>query len=260
MSLPITVGGHRFGFIRKPKYEGYGRRFALLPEHLENLPPVLDLSAGFGPVLDQGQLGSCTANAIAGAIQYDQIRQGIANFTPSRLFIYYGERAIEGTVGEDAGADIGDGIQVVSTLGAPPESDWGYADDPTTFTEMPPPTAYADGLKNLVTQSAAVPQDETQLKAVMNLGFPIAFGITAFPELESDEVMQSGILPMPADGEQPIGGHAIILKGWDDSLGVFGWRNSWGSKFGLNGFGTIPKSYVLNPALASRFFVIRAVA
>src|SRR5450631_3498884 len=104
---------------------------------LKKLPASVDLRPQCPPVYDQGQLGSCTANAIAGAVQFDEIRSGIApTWTPSRLFIYYNERALEGTVSADSGAQIRDGIKVIAKLGVCPESDWPY--DITKFTEKPP--------------------------------------------------------------------------------------------------------------------------
>src|SRR5215471_14135179 len=98
------------------------------PAHiLATLPPKVDLRPTCPPVYDQGQLGSCTANAIGGALEFDQIKQGEKNFTPSRLFIYYNERVMENSVDEDAGAMIRDGIKSVNKLGAPPEvPDWPY--------------------------------------------------------------------------------------------------------------------------------------
>ncbi len=79
----------------------------------------MDLRPECPSVYDQGQLGSCTGNGIAGAIEFDQKKQGTAEYTPSRLFIYYNERVIEGTVNQDAGAQIRDGIKAVVKLGAP---------------------------------------------------------------------------------------------------------------------------------------------
>jgi C1A family cysteine protease len=90
------------------------------------LPASVDLRSACPPIYDQGQLGSCTGNGIAGAIEFDQKKQGTKEFTPSRLFIYYNERVMEGTVPQDAGAQVRDGIKSVATLGAPPETDWSY--------------------------------------------------------------------------------------------------------------------------------------
>jgi C1A family cysteine protease len=100
------------------------------------LPPLVDLRSECPPIYDQGQLGSCTANGIAAAIEFDQHKKDRKEFVPSRLFIYYNERAIEGTVSQDSGAQIRDGIKSVATLGAPPESDWAY--DIKKFAQKPP--------------------------------------------------------------------------------------------------------------------------
>jgi len=87
-----------------------------------NLPPKVDLSKKCPPVYDQGQLGSCTANAIAAAIEFDQKKK----FIPSRLFIYYNERAMEGTIASDSGAQIRDGIKSVAKDGVCSEATWPY--------------------------------------------------------------------------------------------------------------------------------------
>src|SRR5215510_6651839 len=96
-------------------------------QFLMALPTSIDLTSKCPPVYDQGQLGSCTGNAIAAAVQFAREKQKLQpDFVPSRLFIYYGERVIEGSVESDSGAQIRDGIKVVAKLGAPPESDWPY--------------------------------------------------------------------------------------------------------------------------------------
>ena len=116
--------------------------------HLAKLPPKVDLRAQCPKVIyDQGQLGSCTGNAIACAIQFERLKQKLKpDFIPSRLFIYYNERAMEGTVDQDSGAEIRDGIKSVAQLGAPPETDWPYQID--EFAAKPPAKAYADALRS----------------------------------------------------------------------------------------------------------------
>src|SRR5690242_18162494 len=116
--------------------------YAAPVEMLAALPPSTDLRAGCPAVYDQGQLGSCTANAIAGAIEFDRLKQKLADFEPSRLFIYFNERTIEGTVGSDSGAQIRDGIKSVNKQGVCQDSDWPY--DITKFTQKPPAKAYSD--------------------------------------------------------------------------------------------------------------------
>jgi len=111
--------------------------FAAPVENLAALPAKVDLRPQCPKeVYDQGNLGSCTANAIAGALEFEQTKQGLKTFTPSRLFIYYNERVIEHTVNTDSGAQIRDGIKSVGSIGAPPETDWPY--DISKFAEKPP--------------------------------------------------------------------------------------------------------------------------
>ena len=93
---------------------------------LAKLSPKKSVQAGCPPVYDQGQLGSCTANAIAGAMQFEQKKQELTVFAPSRLFVYYNERDMEGTVNSDAGAQIRDGVKSVADLGVCPETEWPY--------------------------------------------------------------------------------------------------------------------------------------
>src|SRR5438445_13260812 len=108
------------------------------------LPTAVDLRPQCPPVYDQGQLGSCTGNAIAGAIEFERLKQKLTDFVPSRLFIYYNERVIEGTVRSDSGAQIRDGIKSVASQGVCPETEWPY--DITKFEQKPPSKAYADAL------------------------------------------------------------------------------------------------------------------
>src|SRR5271163_2558726 len=117
--------------------------YAAPVENMAALPPSKDLRPECPKtVYDQLTLGSCTANAIAGALEFEQIKQSLTIFIPSRLFIYYNERVMEGTVGTDSGAQIRDGIKSVGTIGSPPETDWPYNIE--EFAAKPPTKAYRD--------------------------------------------------------------------------------------------------------------------
>jgi hypothetical protein len=223
----------------------------------QGLPASVDLRSECPPVYDQGQLGSCTANGIAGAIQFDQAKQGTKDFTPSRLFIYYNERAIEGTVGQDSGAQVRDGIKSVSTLGAPPETDWPY--NIQEFAQKPPAQAYADAKQDLVSSYARVAQSITQMQGCLAAGYPFVFGFTVYESFESDTVAQTGIVPMPAAGEKVLGGHCVLAVGYDGTQRNFIIRNSWGPDWGLKGYCMMPFEYLLTANLASDFWTIRAV-
>lgn len=222
-----------------------------------DIPPKVDTRSVCPAVYDQGQLGSCTANAIGGAIEFDQKKQKSMEFVPSRLFIYYNERVIEGTVNQDAGAQIRDGIKSVAKAGAPPETDWPY--DITKFTNKPSDTAYSDAAKHLVTSYQRLVQELNTMRGCLASGYPFVFGFTCYESLESQQVAQTGVLPMPHATDKPIGGHAVVCVGYDDDERVFFVRNSWGSKWGQQGYFTMPYAYLTNPRLAADFWTIRSV-
>jgi C1A family cysteine protease len=224
----------------------------------KGLPASVNLTSKCPPVYDQGQLGSCTANGIAGAIAFDLKKQKRRGFTPSRLFIYYNERVVEGTVGQDAGAQIRDGIKSVATLGAPPETDWPYIED--KFAARPPAAAYADARKNLASRYYRVVQSLPQFKGCLAEGYPFVFGFTVYESFESQAVANSGVAPMPASHEKMLGGHCVLAVGYDDAKRVFICRNSWGKGWGKKGYFTFPYEYLTSANLASDFWTIRAIA
>jgi len=221
------------------------------------LPTTVDLRPQCPPVYDQGQLGSCTGNAIAGAIQFEQMKQGVANFTPSRLFIYYNERVIEHTVNSDSGAQIRDGIKVVAKQGAPPETDWLY--DITKFADKPPAAAYSDAAKNKVLSYQRVTRSLSQFKGCLASGYPFVLGFTVYDSFESTTVAQTGHVPMPQPGEQVAGGHAVVAVGYDDQNQWFIVRNSWADTWGMKGYFTMPYQYLLETNLSDDFWTIRMV-
>ena len=116
----------RYGWIRDlPDHRDF--MYSVPVATLQALPSSVDLRPHCPPVYDQGQLGSCTANAIAGALQFDEIKEHKnGHSTPSRLFIYYNERVIEGTVTSDSGAQLRDGVKTVAKQGICPEKVWPY--------------------------------------------------------------------------------------------------------------------------------------
>ncbi len=232
--------------------------FAAPQEVIAALPPRVDLRPQCPPVYDQGQLGSCTANAIGAAFQFSAMKQGVANqAAPSRLFIYYNERVLEGTVDSDSGAMIRDGMKVVNHQGAPPETDWPY--DIAKFREKPPQKAYDDGLQNQVTTYRRVTRDLNQMKGCLAAGYPFVFGFSVYESFESQDVARTGVVPMPHPGEQLLGGHAVLAVGYDDAQSRFIVRNSWGAGWGQAGYFTMPYAYLTQRSLSSDFWTIRLV-
>jgi C1A family cysteine protease len=234
--------------------------FAAAPAVLATLPPAVDLRPQCPKeVYDQGQLGSCTGNAIAGAIEFDEIKQKAADiFTPSRLFIYYNERVIEGTVNSDSGAQIRDGIKTVAKQGACHEQIWPY--DIAKFRTKPPKPAYTDGAKHTAVQYQRLIQSLTEMKGCLAAGYPFVFGFTVYESFESSSVAKTGVVPFPGSGEKVVGGHAVLGVGYDDTSQRFIVRNSWGPGWGMKGYFTIPYSYLTASNLADDFWTIRMVA
>ena len=222
------------------------------------LPPKVDLRGKCPAVYDQGQLGSCTANAIGAAFEFEQMKQDAKKmFMPSRLFIYYNERAMEGTVGEDAGAMIRDGIKSVVKKGVCPETEWPY--DIAKFTKKPAAQCYKDALNSQVTSYQRLVQSLNQMKGCLASGFPFVFGFSVYESFESAAVAKTGIVPMPGPKEKQLGGHAVMAAGYDDMSQCFIVRNSWGAKWGQKGYFTMPYAYLTNDNLATDFWTIRLV-
>lgn len=227
--------------------------------HLAALPKRVDLRSECPPVYDQGQLGSCTGNGIAAALQFERHKQHLLpDFIPSRLFIYYNERVIEHTVHSDSGAQIRDGIKSVSKTGFCPESMWAY--DISKFADQPPIQCYKEALKDKAVSYQRLIQNVNQMKGCLASGYPIVFGFTVYESFESDAVAATGKVPMPQSNEQVLGGHCVTAVGYDDQLQSFIVRNSWGEKWGDKGYCTMPYAYLSDPNLAADFWTIRLVS
>jgi C1A family cysteine protease len=231
---------------------------------LAKLPAKVDLTSKCPDVYDQGEIGSCTANAIGGAVEFDQMKQKLrAVFIPSRLFIYYNERAMENTVNDDSGAMIRDGIKSVSKQGVCPETMWPY--DPTPFpqnahlTKKPTRRCYTEALKHTAVEYQRVPRNLSQMKGCLASGYPFILGFTVYESFESEEVARTGKMPMPSPSEHVMGGHAVVAVGYTDKESRFRVRNSWGVDWGVNGYFTMPYAYLLDDNLSDDFWKITLV-
>jgi C1A family cysteine protease len=262
---------------------------------VRKLPAKTDLRAQCPPVYDQGELGSCTANAIGAAHEFDQLRQSAeskahgerpeeqsaesrahgeglgrqsatrhapcsmrpAPFIPSRLFVYYNERVMEGTVDEDSGAMLRDGVKSIAKQGVCPETQWPYV--LKKYRTRPGPECYRVGLKNQALTYYRVQQTLAQFQGCLAAGYPFVFGFSVYESFESAAVARTGKAPLPKRTEHLIGGHAVMAVGYDDAQKRFLVRNSWGAGWGLKGYFTLPYDYLLNKDLATDFWTIRLV-
>lgn len=224
-------------------------RDMLYTPRLKDLPPAeADLRPQMPPVYDQGQLGSCTGNAIAAAMEYERDRQGLSDFVPSRLFIYYNERALEGSVSSDSGAAIRDGIKVVNTDGVCPEPLWPY--DVGMFAVKPPKRCFVAAKKDRVAEYLAV-QTLGDLKDAIASNVAVVFGFTVYESFESPQVAQTGVMPMPTRGESTVGGHAVVAVGYSDPKSQVIVRNSWGASWGDRGYFYMPYQYMTGSRVSS---------
>lgn len=221
------------------------------PEERGILPESVDLRPGCPPIYDQGNLGSCTANAIAGHLDFNRKKQGEEFIFPSRLFIYYQERLLENSVESDSGASIRDSVKVVKKFGACPEQEWPYEID--MFTVEPHDFCYEDAVKYEDLTYLRILQDELSMKSCLAEGYPFVVGVSVYESFEKS----NGDVPIPKPSESLLGGHAICIVGYDKDYWIF--RNSWGTSFGNEGYGTLPKEYLLNPGLSRDSWSLRKV-
>ena len=218
------------------------------------LPTSIDLRENCSSIENQGALGSCTANALVGALEYLQIKDGRAATDLSRLFVYYNERAIEGTVSQDSGAMLRDGIKSLALLGVCAESLWPYAI--SRFAQRPPRACYSRALQHRITSYQRL-STLADMRNCLASGYPFVFGFTVYQSFESATLAKSGRVDLPRSGEAALGGHAVVAVGYDDRSRRFTLRNSWGSTWGMQGYFTMPYDYLADRNLSDDFWTVR---
>jgi len=224
----------------------YKRSFKLF------LPQKVDLRGFCSIVEDQGNLGSCSAQALAGNVELLDRKIDGEYSDVSRLFIYYNERKIEGAINEDSGAFIRDGIKTLAKDGVCSEKLLPY--NISQFAKQPSNECYLDALCRRISLYARLSGVADMLVCLAD-GYPVVFGIAVYESFETDEVAKTGVVPMPESDEVMLGGHAVLAVGYDMTEKRFIVRNSWGEGWGQKGYFTLPFKYV--EKLGSDFWTIR---
>ena len=220
-------------------------------------PNLVDLRNYCSPIENQGTLGSCTGQSIAGAIELLNKRGGRPTDI-SRLFIYYYERLILGTVNYDSGAYIRDGIKATNKYGASLESLWPH--DIRKFKNEPIAKAKTDALNRKVTRYERVNDFNGCIDAISN-GYPVVIGFHVYTSFMSATVARTGIMPYPnKNREKLLGGHAVLLVGYNKTNSTFIVRNSWGTNWGDRGYFYMPFQVIQNAAMSSDFWIIKSVS
>ncbi len=216
------------------------------------LPDAVDLRGNCSDIEAQGKLGSCTAQALAGNIEFLDKKADAAYTDVSRLFIYYNERVIMDTVEYDSGASLRDGIKTLKNDGACHETTWPYAI--SKFAKKPPTKCYIEAKKHLI-QSYHRLYTVSEMLTCLADGYPFVFGFTVYESFDSPKVKKTGIVHMPGKDEIALGGHAVMAVGYNRKKKRVLVRNSWGASWGRNGYFTMPFEYI--ERLAGDFWTIR---
>lgn len=204
------------------------------------LPNAHDLTAMFPPVMDQGPYGSCTAHAVTAAYRYNLINNDLPDLPLSRAQLYWDSGILEGNTG-DVGRQIRDVVKSLATKGVAREELWGY----DKIGQAPPSEIYLDAANQVALEYQRVAVDRESINTTMYIGHPLIVGVDVYSAFESDEVAETGIVPMPKFGQTPISAHSVLVGAFDLAWDTF--QNSWNTWWGLpgkKGFGKFPRGYL----------------
>lgn len=215
-----------------------------------NVNKIIDLRNNFTRVYDQGKIGSCSACALCSIFEYDDTN----GFKGSRLFLYYNERLLINETDKDDGAFIKDGIKSLEIHGLCHENDWKYIIE-NVFTR-PDDNAYLKAKQNLLINAINIKNDLQIIKDWLNKNEPITIGIAIYSNFMNYSATKTGIISIPADNDTFLGGHAVVICGYNDYKQVFILRNSWGDYWGDKGYFYLPYKYITNTDLCFELWII----
>ena len=260
--MPYEIA--RFGWVRDlPDQRDH--LYAAPPQYLSALPSQVDLRPQCPPIYDQGQIGSCTANAIGAAHEFNQMKQKLvapSPFVPSRLFIYYNERAIEHSIGSDSGAQIRDGMKSIAKQGVCREDPtWPYDAEPfppnKLLTKKPSAAAYQEAMKYQAIQYQRVPQVLSQMKGCLAEGYPVCLWLHGVRELREPASRQArccadAVRPDESGARRPRGAGGWLRRCQSGSSCAIRGASGWG-KGPLH----MPYLYLNDSSLAADFWTLR---
>jgi C1A family cysteine protease len=221
-----------------------------------HLPQRVDLRPRLPPAFDQKHLNACSANAIAAAMWFVERKHAIDVARPSRLFLYYNERASEGVISINGTVSLRDGYTSVTRLGVCSERSWPY--DVLRYRRRPPPRCYREALSRRAIWYGRLDRSLAELKGCLAEGYPFTVGISVYKSFTGRAVSRSGIVPMPRPHhEKRLGGHAMLVVGYSDSTRHFIVRNSWGPRWGDHGSCHLPYEYLMTATHAWDFWTVR---
>jgi C1A family cysteine protease len=222
------------------------------------LPKAINLRRWCSEVEDQQNIGSCTANAIVGMLEFNLCYRKLPYQNLSRLFLYYNERVLGENVTVDSGAYLRDGVKTLALNGVCSAGEWPY--DLRKWKTQPPIRCYQNSLVNRISSYYRLDTLDEMKTALAN-AHPFVFGFAVYESFMSAAVANTGTVPMPATTEKMLGGHAVMVMGYDDESQRFLVRNSWGKNWGikdgnLQGYFTMPYEYLTNRNLSDDFWTV----
>lgn len=248
----------RFGWVREHP-DGKDRLYAeYFPDELEARVPTRASNAQFrSHIEDQKNAGSCVGHATTSMTEAHYNKAGLPFVDLSRLFPYWGARSLEGATQYDVGCYIRDACKFIFTTGLCNEALWPYSDSLKRIQKKPSKAAFQNASlrKGFPYYSLHGLQ---QLKACLASGYNAVIGIVVYESFMTNAVAKTGNVPMPNfRTERPLGGHAIMVDGYDDTLDALICVNSWGTGWGRKGEFTLPYGFITNPDLSDDFWSAR---